>query len=96
MIDTKKLFNLFKKKKINFFSGVPDSCMNEFCNELSNHKNVDNIIAANEGSAVSLGIGYHLAMMKNPLKIPKLSRYCTLEHSSIQGALSLIQILWIR
>ena len=66
MVDTKKLFNLFQKKNINFFSGVPDSCMNEFCNELSNHKNVDNIIAANEGSAVSLGIGYHLATSKIP------------------------------
>lgn len=66
MIDTKKLFNLFQKKKINFFSGVPDSCMNEFCNELSNHKNIDNIVAANEGSAVSLGIGYHLATSKIP------------------------------
>jgi len=66
MVDTKKLFNLFQKKNINFFSGVPDSCMNEFCNELSNHKNIPNIVAANEGSAVSLGIGYYLATSKIP------------------------------
>tara|TARA_B100000902_G_C27306473_1_gene915777 strand:- start:1525 stop:2625 length:1101 start_codon:yes stop_codon:yes gene_type:complete len=66
MIDTKKFFNLLKRKNINFFSGVPDSCLNEFCNELSNHKNIQNIVAANEGSAVSLGIGYNLATSKIP------------------------------
>ena len=47
MINTKKFYNLLKKN-INFFSGVPDSCMNEFCNELSNHKNITNLVAANE------------------------------------------------
>ncbi len=66
MIDTKKFYNLLKKNKIDFFSGVPDSCTNEFCNELSNHKNIKNLIAANEGSAVSLGVGYHLATSKIP------------------------------
>lgn len=66
MINTKKFYNLLKKKNIHFFSGVPDSCMNEFCNELSNHKNITNLVAANEGSAVSLGIGYHLATSKIP------------------------------
>ena len=40
--------------------------MNEFCNELSNHKDITNLVAANEGSAVSLGIGYHLATSKIP------------------------------
>tara|TARA_S200000501_G_C20831464_1_gene747493 strand:- start:77 stop:1180 length:1104 start_codon:yes stop_codon:yes gene_type:complete len=66
MIDTKKLFNLFKKKGLKFFSGVPDSCLNEFCNELSNHKDITNLTAANEGSAVSLGIGYYLSTSKIP------------------------------
>ncbi len=66
MINTKKFFGILKRRGINFFSGVPDSCLNEFCNELSNHKDITNLIAANEGSAVSLGIGYNLATSKIP------------------------------
>ncbi len=66
MINTKKFTDLLYNKGIKFYTGVPDSCMNEFCNELNYRKNIENITAANEGSAVSLGIGYHLATKKIP------------------------------
>ncbi|MDC3082504.1 phosphonopyruvate decarboxylase [Candidatus Pelagibacter sp.] len=67
MINTPKLVKLFLKKKINFFSGVPDSCTNEFCNELKNFKSkVENIVTANEGLAVSTGLGYYLSQNKIP------------------------------
>ena len=61
MINTTKFVKFLYKKSIKFYCGVPDSCTNEFCNELNNHKKVENIITANEGSAVSLGVGYYLA-----------------------------------
>lgn len=65
-IDPEKLVKLFKKNKINFFSGVPDSCTLQFCNELLNSKGINNTVAANEGIAVSLGVGHYLATKKVP------------------------------
>jgi len=65
MITTQKFFSLLKKKKINFFTGVPDSCLKHFTNLIFSGKN--NVIAANEGSAVATGIGYHLKTKKIPL-----------------------------
>ena len=38
MIDTSKFTKLLFKKGIKFYAGVPDSCMNEFCNEINNNK----------------------------------------------------------
>ena len=53
------------EKDIDFFTGVPDSLLKEFClclnaNVLQNH----HIIAANEGNAIALAAGYHLATGK--------------------------------
>jgi len=66
MIYVEDLFNIFKKKKISFFCGVPDSILKEFSNYLDKFNNKKNIISTNEGSAVSLGIGYHLATKEIP------------------------------
>lgn len=54
-----------KKYGIEFFTGVPDSLLKSVCAYISD--NVDarhNIIAANEGGAVALASGYHLATGK--------------------------------
>ena len=48
--------------------------MNEFCNEINNNKKIENITSANEGSAVSLGVGYHL-ITKNSLYLFAEFRY---------------------
>ena len=56
------------KNKINFFSGVPDSLLKNICAYISDHANTKNhIIAANEGNALAIGIGYYLATGKLPL-----------------------------
>lgn len=65
MISSEKFLNFLLKKNIKYYAGVPDSCTNEFCNALSKKK-ISNIVTANEGVAVSLGIGYHLATKKLP------------------------------
>ena len=57
---------MFEKKNINFFSGVPDSCTLQFCNQLLKTKKIKNIVAANEGIAVSLGVGHFLATKRIP------------------------------
>ena len=66
MIDVKSLLNLFKKNKINFFSGVPDSILKELSSYLENKNKKDHVIAANEGAAVSIGVGNYLSTKKIP------------------------------
>lgn len=50
-----------------FFTGVPDSYLNGFCNYALNNCVDQNIIAANEGNAVSIAAGYYLASKRIPL-----------------------------
>jgi len=53
---------------VDFFTGVPDSLLKEFClcidNRVSNNKH---IITANEGNAIALAAGYYLAQQSLPL-----------------------------
>lgn len=52
---------------VEFFAGVPDSLLKEFCACISNKVSEDNhIIAANEGGAIGLGIGHYLGSGKVP------------------------------
>ena len=68
MLNPELFFNILKKENINFFSGVPDSFLVNICNYISDNTTEDNhIIAANEGNALSIGIGYHLATNTLPL-----------------------------
>jgi len=63
MIASKNLVSFLSKHKISFFTGVPDSVLktlSPFFNE-NNH-----IIAANEGNAVSIAMGYHLSTKRLP------------------------------
>ncbi len=63
MIETKDLFNFLKKEKIDFFSGVPDSVLKSTSSFLEQNK-LNHHVTANEGSAVSMAIGYYLATKK--------------------------------
>tara|TARA_B100000242_G_C43029896_1_gene479703 strand:+ start:274 stop:1380 length:1107 start_codon:yes stop_codon:yes gene_type:complete len=69
MVNVKNFINYLVKKNINFFSGVPDSVLKSFINFLSSNKkkNIIHRITTNEGSAISLGIGYNLSQNKIPL-----------------------------
>ena len=66
MIKVKSLINVLKKNKSNFFTGVPDSVLKELSFELKNKSKKDHIIATNEGSAISIGIGYYLSTKRVP------------------------------
>ena len=67
MILLKDLLNNLKKNNISFFTGVPDSILKDFCNYLDKLPKKKHIIAANEGNAIALAAGYHLATNKIPL-----------------------------
>ena len=53
---------------VDFFSGVPDSLLKEFCLCIDDRISRDkHIITANEGNAVALATGYYLAQKSLPL-----------------------------
>ena len=66
MIYVKKILNLLQRKNINFICGVPDSVLKSFSNLIGKSSYFKHITAVNEGSAVSLGIGFHLSTKKVP------------------------------
>jgi len=68
MISNERFFESLKSNGIDFFSGVPDSLLKHFCAYLTdNTTSKQHIITANEGAAVALASGYHLATKKVPL-----------------------------
>jgi phosphonopyruvate decarboxylase len=68
MINTKLFFEYLIFNNVSFYCGVPDSLLKDFCAFVSDNTSQKNhIIAANEGSAIALATGYHLATKKIPL-----------------------------
>ncbi|MDE5883226.1 MAG: phosphonopyruvate decarboxylase [Muribaculaceae bacterium] len=68
MTDLNTLFSELKKNGIDFFTGVPDSLLNDFCTYLSdNFPASKHIMAANEGNAVGIAAGYHMATGRLPV-----------------------------
>jgi phosphonopyruvate decarboxylase len=68
MIKNSHIFNLLKDNGVSFFTGVPDSLLKHLCAYITdNTTDKEHIIAANEGGAVALAAGYHLATGKIPL-----------------------------
>jgi sulfopyruvate decarboxylase TPP-binding subunit len=52
----------------NYFTGVPDSLLKDFCAYVTAKVPSDqHVIAANEGTAVALAAGHHIATKKFPL-----------------------------
>lgn len=65
MIDTKQFYDYLLSKEINFFTGVPDSLLKNLCACITDNQiGSTHIIAANEGNAVSIAAGYHIASGK--------------------------------
>ena len=66
MIKISSLISVLNKNNSNFFTGVPDSVLKELSFELQSKSKKSHIIASNEGSAVSIGIGHYLSTKKIP------------------------------
>lgn len=67
MLDQKKVFDCLAQHGVTYFTGVPDSYLNGFCNYALAHCADRNIITANEGNAVALAAGHYLASKEIPL-----------------------------
>ena len=68
MIRPSYFYDLLIKNGTDFFAGVPDSLLKNFCAYVTDNAPASNhIISANEGSATGLATGYHLATGKIPM-----------------------------
>ena len=66
MIDPSNFLKFLKSKKINFFTGVPDSLLKNFLYNLEHLNKKKHITAISEGSAIAIGSGYFLSSKKIP------------------------------
>ena len=65
MVRPEFFINTLKEQGIDFYAGVPDSLLKNVCAYITDNLPVEqNIIAANEGGAVGIAVGYHLATGK--------------------------------
>ena len=68
MIKPETFYNELIQHGTDFFTGVPDSLLKNFCAYITdNAPEEKHIIAANEGNATGLAAGYHFATGKVPL-----------------------------
>lgn len=68
MISPKYFYESLISRGTDFFAGVPDSLLKNFCAYITdNAPSEKHIISANEGSATALATGYHLATGKIPM-----------------------------
>lgn len=68
MIRPSYFYDLVIKNGTDFFAGVPDSLLKNFCAYVTdNAPSEKHIISANEGSATALACGYHMATGKIPM-----------------------------
>lgn len=62
MIDVKEFFEALKSNGVDFFTGVPDSLLKNFCSYVTYHVPAeDHIINSNEGAAIALAAGHYLS-----------------------------------
>eukprot|EP01060_Flectonema_neradi_P033214 TRINITY_DN5503_c1_g2_i1.p1 TRINITY_DN5503_c1_g2~~TRINITY_DN5503_c1_g2_i1.p1 ORF type:complete len:384 (+),score=73.41 TRINITY_DN5503_c1_g2_i1:61-1212(+) len=65
-IKASNLYKALSKRGIENFYGVPDSLLKDLCAYITDTAGNNNICTANEGSAVAMATGYHLATGKMP------------------------------
>tara|TARA_Y100000310_G_C20697653_1_gene826848 strand:- start:688 stop:1818 length:1131 start_codon:yes stop_codon:yes gene_type:complete len=64
-IKCNQFYDILIENNIDFFTGVPDSLLKNFCSYMTDNTTPEkNIIAANEGNAIALAAGYNLATSK--------------------------------
>jgi phosphonopyruvate decarboxylase len=65
MLKPEEFFKVMVEKGISFFAGVPDSLLKQLCACITD-KSEKHYICANEGNAVGMAIGHHLATGEIP------------------------------
>ena len=102
MVNQEQLFKSLEEQGIVFFTGVPDSLLNDFCLYLCHHySNDSHIMAANEGNAIAIAAGHYLATGKIPIVYMQNSGIgnatnplLSLAHESVYGIPMILVIGW--
>ncbi len=68
MVNQQYLFESLKKMGVDFFAGVPDSLLNNFCLYMvQNIPDGQHVMAANEGNAIAIAAGHYMATGSIPV-----------------------------
>lgn len=102
MVNQKVLFEALEGMGVDFFTGVPDSLLNDFCLYMTNNMNArHHVMAANEGNAVAIAAGHYMATGKIPLVYMQNSGIgnatnplLSLTHDCVYGIPMLLVIGW--
>lgn len=61
MLSPRIVFEFLHREGLNFYTGVPDSLLKDFCAFISDHtSSTQHVLAANEGNAIALAAGHYL------------------------------------
>ena len=102
MVNQEQLFKSLEEQGIDFFTGVPDSLLNDFCLYLCSHFDKDrHVMAANEGNAIAIATGHYLATNHIPVVYMQNSGIgnatnplLSLAHESVYGIPMILVIGW--
>ena len=68
MVNQQSLFEALDRLGVKFFTGVPDSLLNDFCLYMTNNiPDSQHVMAANEGNAVGIAAGNYMATGNIPI-----------------------------
>jgi phosphonopyruvate decarboxylase len=102
MVNQRYLFESLKNLGIDFFAGVPDSLLNNFCLYMvENIPDGQHVMAANEGNAIAIAAGHYMATGNIPLVYMQNSGIgnatnplLSLTHDSVYGIPMILVIGW--
>jgi phosphonopyruvate decarboxylase len=68
MVNQKELFEALAAMGVDFYTGVPDSLLNDFCLFMTNNMGAhQHVMAANEGNAIAIAAGHYMSTGELPL-----------------------------
>ncbi len=102
MLESSALYDILAGHGLDFFAGVPDSLLKDFCAYVTDHTPVErNVITANEGTAVALAAGRYLATgrpavvyMQNSGLGNTINPLTSLSDPAVYGVPTLLVIGW--
>lgn len=102
MVNQNELFDALCDMGVDFFTGVPDSLLNDFCLYMTNNlTDRQHVMAANEGNAIGIAAGHYMATGKLPLVYMQNSGIgnatnplLSLTHDCVYGIPMLLVIGW--
>lgn len=102
MVNQQVLFQELDKLGVKFFTGVPDSLLNDFCLYLVNNiPDGQHVMAANEGNAIAIAAGHYMATGNIPVVYMQNSGIgnatnplLSLTHNCVYGIPMILVIGW--